>query len=79
LGGNEFGINVNPVGKLNVKEITVAYTYTKNLGNFENVKVDASVTISVEPGQDTDELYDKAFTSMKKQVKNGLTKFGGSI
>lgn len=57
------------------KEITVGFTYTKNLGNFENVKVDAAVTISVEPGQDVEALYDKAFESMKKQVKNGLNKF----
>ena len=28
---------------MSAKEITVAYTYTKNLGNFENVKVDAAV------------------------------------
>lgn len=60
---------------MNAKEITVGYTYTKNLGNFENVKVDASVTITVEPGQDLDELYNKAYNSMKKQVKNGLNKF----
>ncbi|MEK8196235.1 hypothetical protein [Lysinibacillus sp. FSL M8-0134] len=60
---------------MNVKEITVGYTYTKNLGNFENVKVDAAVTISLEPGQDVDALYDKAYESMKKQVKNGLNKF----
>ncbi len=57
------------------KEITVGYTYTKNLGNYENVKVDADVTITVEPGQDMDKLYDKAYDSMKKQVKNGLNKF----
>ncbi|MCS1392998.1 hypothetical protein NXZ77_15580 [Lysinibacillus boronitolerans] len=60
---------------MKAKEITVGYTYTKNLGNFENVKVDAAVTISVEPGQDIDALYDKAYESMKKQVKNGLNKF----
>lgn len=60
---------------MNTKEITVGYTYTKNLGNFENVKVDAQVTITVEPGQDMDELYDKAYDSMKKQVKHGLNKF----
>lgn len=57
---------------MNVKEITVGYTYTKNLGNFENVKVDAAVTISVEPGQDVDELYNNAYESMKKQIKKGL-------
>ncbi len=60
---------------MNAKEIKVGYTYTKNLGNYENVKVDADVTITVEPGEDLDELYDKAYDSMKKQVKNGLKKF----
>lgn len=60
---------------MNPKEISVGYTYTKNLGNFENVKVDAAVTITVEPGQNLDELYEKAYDSMKKQVKNGLNKF----
>ena len=60
---------------MNAKEITVGYTYTKNLGNYENVKVDASVTISVEPGENVDELYDRAYESMKKQIKNGLNKF----
>lgn len=64
---------------MDAKEITVGYTYTKNLGNFENVKVETAVTITVEPGQDVDELYDKAYEAMKKQVKNGLIKFNGGM
>lgn len=64
---------------MDAKEITVGYTYTKDLGNYENVKVDAAVTISVEPGQSVDELYEKAYESMKKQVRNGLNKFKGDI
>lgn len=64
---------------MDAKEITVGYTYTKNLGNFENVKVDASVTITVEPGQDLDEIYSTGYDSMKKQVKNGLNKFREEI
>lgn len=54
------------------KEITVGYTYTINLGNYEDVKVDADVTITVEPGQDVEVLYNEAYNSMKKQVKKGL-------
>lgn len=57
------------------KEITVNYTYLKKLPDFENLRVEAGVTITVEPGQDVDELYDKAYDSMKKQVKHGLNKF----
>lgn len=64
---------------MTVKEITVGYTYTKNLGNYENVKVDAGVTITVAPGQDVNELYDKAYESMKKQVKIGLNKIKGDV
>lgn len=61
---------------MDVKEITVNYTYLKKLPDFENIRIEAGVTISVMPGQDVDELYDKAYASMKKQVKNGLDKFG---
>lgn len=61
---------------MDAKEITVNYTYLKKLPDFENIRVEAGVTISVMPGQDVDDLYDKAYDSMKKQIKNGLEKFG---
>lgn len=61
--------------EMNPKEITVGYTYTKNLGNYENVKVDADVTITVEPDEDLNELYDKSYDNMKIQVRKGLNKF----
>lgn len=64
---------------MNTKEITVGYTYTKNLGNYENVKIDAGVTISVEPGQDVDELFSNAYRSMKRQVKKGLQEYQGGL
>lgn len=60
---------------MNAKEITVNYTYLKKLPDFENIRVEAGVTITVEPGQDIDELYNKAYDSMKRQVKNGLNKY----
>lgn len=73
MSKNDYDIGLDI--EVNVKEIQVGYTYTKNLGNYENVKVDADVTITVEPGEDLEELYDKAYESMKKQVKIGLNKF----
>jgi len=60
---------------MNAKEITVNYTYLKKLPDFENIRVEAGITITVEPGQDVDELFSKAYASMKKQVKNGLNKY----
>ncbi|MDT2237662.1 hypothetical protein P7H19_17210 [Paenibacillus larvae] len=38
------------------KEIHVAFTFTKNLGNYENLKVDAAVTMSVDPEDDVEEF-----------------------
>ncbi|WP_019536555.1 hypothetical protein [Paenibacillus ginsengihumi] len=55
-----------------VKEITVGFTYTKNLGNYESLKVDAGVVMTVEPGEDPAAVYDRAWESAKKQIKRGL-------
>lgn len=57
---------------MQIKEISVGFTYTKNLGNFENLKVDAGVVISIQEGEDPEEVYAKAWESVKKQVKSGL-------
>lgn len=57
---------------MNAKEITVNFTYLKKLPDFENLRVEAGVTITVEPSEDVDELYRKAYENMKKQVKTGL-------
>lgn len=62
-----------------VKEISVSYSYLKKLPDFENIRVDAGVTITVEPGQDVEELYDKAYESMKRQIKIGLNKIKGDV
>lgn len=57
---------------MQTKEISVGFTFTKNLGNFENLKVDAGVVITVELGDDPEELYVKAFENTKKQIRKGL-------
>lgn len=57
---------------MQTKEISVGFTFTKNLGNFENLKVDAGVVITVELGDDPEELYAKAFENTKKQIRKGL-------
>lgn len=61
------------------KEIQVGFTYTKNLGNYESLKVDAHVKISVEPGEDMDELYQNAYQNMKQQIKKGLNQAEGGF
>lgn len=57
---------------MKIKEISVGFTYTKNLGNYESLKVDSGVTITIEDGDDPEEVYTKAWESTKKQVRRGL-------
>lgn len=57
---------------MEVKEITVGFTFTKNLGNYESLKVDAGIVVTVEAGEDPDAVYNKAWESAKKQIKRGL-------
>ncbi|WP_010498570.1 hypothetical protein [Paenibacillus elgii] len=55
-----------------VKEISVGFTFTKNLGNYESLKVDAGVVMTVELGEEPDAVYAKAWEAARKQVKRGL-------
>ncbi|WP_211746383.1 hypothetical protein [Paenibacillus sp. Marseille-Q4541] len=62
---------------MKVKEISVGFTYTKNLGNYESLKIDAGVVVSVEDGDTTDEVYSRAWNTVKKQISNGIEKHQG--
>lgn len=55
-----------------VKEVSVGFTFTKNLGNYESLKVDAGVVISVGDNENPDEVYEKAWAATKQQIKRGL-------
>lgn len=61
------------------KEIHVAFTFTKNLGNYENLKVDAAVTMSVDPEDDVEEVYTRAWANVKKQIRKGLDRAKGGF
>lgn len=54
---------------MEIREISVGMTYTKNLGNFENIKLDAAVTVALAPGDSVDEAYAKAWEVARKQVR----------
>lgn len=60
---------------MNAKEITVGYTFTKNLGNYQSLKVDTSVTMTVEAGESTEDVAAKARQYCRAQVKKGLAEF----
>lgn len=65
---------------MQAKEISVGFTFTKNLGNYQSLKVDAGVVMTVEDGDDPDDVYAKAWETVRKQVKKGLeTANGGNF
>jgi hypothetical protein len=57
---------------MQTKEISVGFTFTKNLGNYESLKIDAGVVMTVETGDDPHAVEAKAWESVKKQIKKGL-------
>jgi hypothetical protein len=58
-----------------IKEVSVGFTYTKNLGNFESIKVDAGFVIAISEGDDEDAAFAKAWAAAKAQVVKGLQTF----
>lgn len=60
---------------MDVKEISVGFTYTKNLGNYESIKIDAGFVIAIGEGEDPEAAFAKAWTAAKAQVVKGLQTF----
>ena len=51
-----------------VKEISVNYSRTINLGNFESAKVDIGETVTVGPKEDPIQVRDVTYASVKAAV-----------
>ena len=60
---------------MDVKEISVGFTYTKNLGNYESIKVDAGFVVAIGAGEDPESSFTKAWTAAKAQIVKGLAKY----
>jgi hypothetical protein len=50
-------------------EITVTLKVLKNLGNFENVTVEISLTDEVRYGETIDTAYDRVYKKVEQQVE----------
>lgn len=51
-----------------VKEISVSYGMTINLGDFHSARIDAGMTVTVAAGEDAREVYQKAWSDIMEQV-----------
>ncbi|RAW13698.1 hypothetical protein [Paenibacillus taichungensis] len=57
-----------------VKQISVGISFTKNLGNFQSLKVDASVNMELQPGDNPEVVYENAWATVQDQIRKGLGK-----
>jgi hypothetical protein len=52
-----------------ITEMRIGFTRTINLGNFESAKIEASVTVSVEPDEDTDAVLKRMQIDLRTMVE----------
>jgi len=55
-----------------ITQISVGFTYTKNLGIYASLSVDAHLTASVGEQDNPDEVYATAWTAVRAQVTKSL-------
>ena len=53
---------------MKVKEISATFAFTKNLGNYQSLRAEASITVEVEEGENVLAIYEEAFMTVKQQV-----------
>lgn len=53
---------------MKITQITASFGFTKNMGNYQTLRADASVVVDVEEGEISEEVFKKAFEMVKTQV-----------
>jgi hypothetical protein len=53
-------------------EITVTLKVLKNLGNFENVTVEITLTDEVRYGESVDTAYDRVYKKVEQQIEKRI-------
>lgn len=57
---------------MDIKEIRVDLTYTKNLGNYNSVKATAGVTVNINKDEDPDKVFTEAWEKVANEIGNIL-------
>ena len=53
---------------MKVKEISISYSRTVNVGNFESVKIDFGEVVTLGAKDDTEKVRAERFAAVKKEV-----------
>ncbi len=58
---------------MKTKQIRAAVSRTVNMGNFESLRIEADVTIDLDPKDDPQDAFVQAFEDVKNQVRQRTT------
>lgn len=58
------------------KEINVEVTYTKNLGNYESLKLTAGIVLIVHEGERLSDVYKQGWDSVAEQIREQIKLLG---
>jgi hypothetical protein len=60
-------------------KVTVGLGYTLNLGNFQSLRIDISVTDNKRDGENTNEAFDRVYSFVEAKLQEKVTEAQGEI
>ena len=54
---------------MKVREVSATFAFTKNLGNYQSMRAEATVVSEVENGESEEDVFKKIFETAKAQVR----------
>jgi transcription elongation factor Elf1 len=61
-----------------VKSIKVEVNFTRNLGNYESLKLGAAAELEIEEGDNLNDIYSKAYDMCSNEISTQLKDFEDS-
>jgi methyl coenzyme M reductase subunit D len=60
-------------------KVTVGLGYTLNLGNFQSLRIDISITDNKRDGENTNEAFDRVYAFVEAKLQEKVTEAQGEI
>ena len=60
---------------MKITSVIATFGFTKNIGNYQTLRADATVSVNLEDGETAEQAFEKAFEIVKNQI---ATKTGGT-
>lgn len=60
-------------------QVTAGLTYTRNLGNFENVKVNVEVTDAKREGENVNEAFERVYSFVESKLQEKVEEIEADI